>query len=380
MQKIFRYILIFSLVLFFASCNKKQQKKPEEAIPVTISIVKETKENYYSTYPGNLVALNQVELRSQISGDITKIYISDGQSVKKGQKLYEIQPDIYEASYNQAKANLHIAKDNLEKAQKDADRYTKLAEQDAIAKQRLDYAQTDLKNAKSQVAAAQQDLEKARTNLNYSIITAPFDGTIGISQVKLGATVTPGQTLLNVISSNDPIAVDFNIDQKELTMFEKFLDNKNKNTSEDSTFRINLPGDVEYPYSGKISFIDRAVNPQTGTITVRLVFPNKEKALKPGMTCTVDVLNVDSVPRIIIPYKAVLEQMSEFFVFIVHGQTVNQIKVKPGTQISDNIIIEQGLKANDTIVTEGIQKLKNGSKVQFGDENNRSNSRDNRPH
>src|SRR5690606_31495304 len=146
-------------------------------------------------------------------GYITGIFVSDGQKVTKGQRLYEIDRTNYQAAYNSAKASLDVALANKEKAEKDAQRYTALAEKDAIAKQRVDYALTDLANASSQVAAAQAALATAQANLNRSVITSPLTGTIGISQVKLGALVSPGTTLLNTVSTNDPMAVDIYVNQ-----------------------------------------------------------------------------------------------------------------------------------------------------------------------
>ena len=265
--------------------------------------------------PATIVALKEVELRAEVGGEITGINFKEGQPVKKGQKLYEIDRRVYEANYNQAKASLNIAKQNLDRTQRDANRYVELNKEDAIAKQRLDNALTDLQNAKSQVSAAQANLEKTKTDLNYSIITAPFDGTIGISMVRMGALITPDQTLLNVISSDDPMGADIQIEQKELARFQS-LERKNPAPG-DSTFRLILPDNSIYKYYGKISIIDRNVDPQTGTVKVRLSFPNPDRTLKPGMKCNAGVLNQNSGLQLVIPYKAVVEQMSEYFVYKV---------------------------------------------------------------
>src|SRR5699024_6208638 len=135
-------------------------------------------------YPAWVGHLNETELRAEVNGYITNILVEDGQRVKKGQKLYEIDRVRYEADVEQAKSDLAIAQTELSRIERDLERYNKLAEQDAIAKQTLDYAETDLSNRKAQVQAAKAKLMTAETNLNRSIITAPFDGVIGISQVR----------------------------------------------------------------------------------------------------------------------------------------------------------------------------------------------------
>ena len=357
-----KYILIFSsVIVFISSCGNSDPEGGIDPISVNIDNVRKEKITFYNSYPGTIVALNQVELRGEVSGYLTGIYVKDGQQVYAGQKLYEIEQDRYQANLDQAKAKVQIARDNLEKTQQDADRYTKLSEEDAIAKQRLDYALTDLQNAKSQLISAQAELEIAKVDYKNSVITAPFTGTIGISQVKLGALITPGQTLLNIISSNSPIGVDFIINENELRRYEQLL--SKKISANDSLFRIVLPDNSTYPYNGTLSFIDRAVDPQTGTIRVRLIFPNESITLKPGMNCTVNVLN-ENGEKSVIPYKAVMEQMSEYFIFQVHGNKVNQIKIEQGPRIGKYVVINEGLKQGDTIVVDGIQKLHNGALIE----------------
>jgi multidrug efflux pump subunit AcrA (membrane-fusion protein) len=251
-----------------------------------------------------------------------------------------------------------------------------------------------LENSKNQVEASEQSVKSAKTNLDYSIIYAPFDGTIGFSQVKLGELVVVGQTVLNTISTNDPLAVDFLINEKQLPNFEKIQAKKEKPI--DSLFTILLPNNSLYNETGKISVIDRAVDPQTGSIRVRLEFPNPDHFLKAGMSCIVRVHNQDSAPQIVIPNRAIVEQMGEYFVFIVKDTIINntsdssknsdtakksnsdtsankgprlmafQIKVLLGQTIGPNVIVKKGLRRGDKVVTDGVQLLHDGSTVSLG--------------
>jgi membrane fusion protein (multidrug efflux system) len=372
-------LLYILLLLGFFCCHsgERKQRKAPPAVPVNTTTVQEQQLIYYDTYPAVLVALKEVELRSEVGGEITGISFKEGQPVKKGQKLYEIDRRVYEANYNQAKASLNIAEQNMEKSQRDANRYIALSKEDAIAKQQLDNALTDLQNAKSQVSAAQANLEKARTDLNYSIITAPFEGTIGISQVRMGALVTPDQTLLNVISSDDPMGADIQIEQKELGRIQML--EKSTPAPGDSIFRLILPNNSVYDHYGKISIIDRNVDPRTGTIRVRLSFPNPQNLLRPGMNCNAQVLNQNSGKQIVIPYKAVLEQMSEYFVYRIDSMKAKQTKVSLGPKIDGNVIVKQGLKPGDQIVTEGIQRLHDGAPVQLGQPTEGANPQGSKP-
>lgn len=351
------------VVLFFAACGSKKpaQQAPPPPVNVTVTQVGFTDAAYHDEYPGTVIALNQTELRAQVTGYITAIYFKDGDKVVKGQRLYSIDQQLYNANYQQAVANLQVQETNMLKAQKDADRYHELDRQEAIAKQQVDYADAALEAAKKQVQAAKANVNAVRANVNFATITAPFTGTIGISQVRSGTSVVAGQTILNTISTDDPIGVDFAVDQKETYRFAQM--EKQLGKTADSTFSIAFGNDV-YPFHGKIELIDRAVDPQTGTIKTRLSFPNKDKMLKSGMSTTVRILNNNTAKSVTIPYKSVSEQLGEFFVYVVGDSSkVKQRRVVLGKQVGTNIIIREGLQQGETIVVEGIQNLREGAVV-----------------
>ena len=363
MYKITRILIYFAITSGLLSCsgNSANKKAIVPAIPVTVSNVSLVEAVFYNSYPGNITALKEVELRGQVSGYITGIYFTEGKEVHTGEKLYEIDRRKYEATYKEAQSNVKIAEANLEKVQRDADRYTDLAKQDAVAKQILDNSMTDLNNARQQVEAAKSEMVKAKTDFDYSLINAPFDGTIGFSGVRLGTLITPGQTLLNTVSSDDPMGIDFEISETELSRFRQ-LENAGISAN-DTTFKITLPDNSIYPFFGKISVIDRAVDPLTGTIRVRITVPNHEKILKPGMSCKVLVLNAYAGQQIIIPFEAVLEQLSEYFVYTIKDNKAQQVKISLGPRVNANVIVLKGLKGDETIVVDGIQKLHDGSEI-----------------
>jgi RND family efflux transporter MFP subunit len=380
MNRTYLTIAIISF-LFFVSCKQKQLPPPSP-IPVNLATVKAQPVVYYDRYTSTTAALNQVNLLSQVQGYITGIFFKEGSHVKKGEKLYEIDRRIYEGNYKAAADNLKVEEGNLKQAQQDADRYEYLNNNQAVAKQLYDHAIITLENAKNTYKSAAEALDNAKTNLIYSIITAPFNGTIGFSQVKPGDFATPGQTILNTISSDDPMGVDFLINEKQLPYFEKLQ--SGKVISSDSLFTLILPDNSFYSNTGKISVIDRAVNSQTGTIRIRLVFPNPDGSLRAGMSCVVRVRNQDSSPQMLIPNKAVVEEMGEYFVYIAkdsvmgnstakakgapalaggHSLFAFQKKVQTGVTIGSNVIIKKGIREGDKIVVDGVQSLRNGSQI-----------------
>ena len=364
--------------LLLGACKKKQPPQNPE-VPVNLYKVKAIRVLYFDKYPSTTQALSQVNLLPQVTGAITGIYFKEGSHVSKGEKLYEIDKRLYEASYDQALANLQVQQGNLVQAKQDADRYEYLNKYNAVAKQQYDHAMITLDNAKNTVKAAEQAVKTAKTNLNYAVVYAPFDGTIGFSMVKLGDVVNPGSTILNTVSTDDPMAVDFLINEKQLPHFQQMQLSKKP---VDSLFTLLLPDNTLYQELGKISVIDRAVDPQTGSIRIRLVFPNPKKELRAGMSCIVRVHNQDNGPQLVLPNKAVVEQMGEYFVFIAkdsvirtHMDTVNHVtdpkpkmvasqkKVQTGQTIGPNIVIKSGIKEGDRVVVDGLQSLHEGAQI-----------------
>lgn len=332
--------------------------------PVSVADVKTGNAVYYDDYQGTVKALNIVELRAQVSGFITGIFFKEGDIVPQGKALYEIDRRKYIAAYNQAEANLSSANANLVKAQKDIDRYNMLLQNDAVARQTVDQAQAAYAQAKGNVDVAKAAVLSAKTDLSYATITAPFTGRIGISQVRLGAQVSPGTTLLNTISSERPIGVDIVVNEQDISRFYNY-----QKHSTDSTFKLQLSDGTTYKEPGRILAIDRGVNDQTGTITVRVQFPNNNDELKDGMSCVLHVLNDQSGNRIIIPYKAVTEQMGEFFVFVSQDTIAKEHKVKLGPRVGTDVVILSGINAGGKIITDGFQRLRDGGKIVLGNPN-----------
>jgi membrane fusion protein (multidrug efflux system) len=380
MNRVVSSLVIISC-LAVVSCKQKQTP-PTPPVPVNLMKATARRVLYYDRYPATTVALSQVDLHAQVTGYIMGIYFTEGTHVTKGQKLYSIDERLYLASVDQAKANLRVDSGNLKQVQQDADRYVYLNKYNAVATQLVDHALISLQNAKDSVIAAQQQLKTAETNLTYANIYAPFDGTIGISQVRLGNLITPGTTVLNTISTDNPMAVDFLVNEAQLG---HFLDLKNHKQAEiDSLFTIVLPNQQVYSQLGKISIIDRAVDPQTGAITVRATFPNPDYSMRAGMSCVMRVHNQEESPVIVIPSKAIVEQMGEYFVFVAKDSTYKdpadsankkadtvqtpklrafQVKVQEGQTIGPNVVIRAGLNEGDMVVVDGVQALHDGSVV-----------------
>ncbi|WP_437918196.1 efflux RND transporter periplasmic adaptor subunit [Sphingobacterium sp. LRF_L2] len=358
--------LIIGSGLFWQSCGSKEGSKQQQAaaqgqqaVPVSTTIAEKQIVSGIKNYPASVVPLQETQISAEVSGYITKINVSDGATVSKGQVLYEIDRIRYQAAVDQAKANLEIAKSTLQRVEKDLTRYQTLADKDAIAKQTLDYAVTDVNNQKAQVQAAQAALTTAETNLQRAVIRAPFSGVVGISQVRLGALVSQGSTILNTVSSIDPIAVEFQINEREIAEFTAYQSGKSA-----TEITVSLPEGTPYAQPGKIALIDRAVNSTTGTITVRAAFNNAQNTLRAGMNLTMNVQSTSTNEQTIIPFKAVQDQLGVYNVFVVNDSSQAEIRpVKLGLKVGDNVVVESGVEAGDKIIVDGIMNVRAGVKV-----------------
>lgn len=360
----FRFFSPVLLISLLASCGNKQpqQQGPPPPVAVTVQPVTVEEITYFDEYPATVTALNEVELRAQVNGYITGIHFKDGDRVTKGQRLYTIDAQVYNANEQQAIANLQVQETNLIKAQKDADRYHELEKQDAIARQQVDYADAALEAARKQVAAAKAQVQSVKANVGFTTIVAPFNGRIGLSQVRMGGLVSAGSTLLNTVSSTDPIAVDFPVNEKDVHRFISLQ--QQAATERDSLVRVELPGGEVYPWPGRISALDRAVNSGTGAITVRASFPNKNGLLITGMNTTIKVINHSDGKQLVIPYRAVTEQLGQSTVYVVSdSSTAEQRKVLLGQKSGDKIVVKEGVSVGEQVITEGVINIRNGAKI-----------------
>ncbi|EOZ92067.1 putative Co/Zn/Cd efflux system membrane fusion protein [Indibacter alkaliphilus LW1] len=363
-------INIISLIIFLVagnSCKNENTEKSPEKVTVKEASLEEV--HFSRNFPATAVALEEVELRADVVGYITGIHIKEGQQVKKGQLLYQVDPTRYQARKQQAEAAASIAEANLERIQKDFQRYERLKAENAIAAQIYDNATVELRNAEQELNAAKSELENTNIDLQYASIYAPFDGTIGFSQVRMGSLVNPGESLLNIISRDNPMGVDFYPEERYLGKFQELA--SYPKVLEDSIFSIRLPDGSDYPIPGKIEILDRAVNRNTGTVQIRLKFDNNESKIRPGMSLTLFVKETDNEKVILVPRSSLKEQMGEFSVFVVEENIAKQVKVKPGRNYMDKTVILEGLESGQKVVVKGIQKIKDGDEIEIIEEEDR---------
>lgn len=337
---------------------------PVRAVPARLSldIVGETK------------ALREVDLRARVTGNLIDITFKPGQEVKEGDLLFVIDPGPYQAAVATAKAGLAQAKAALFQVQQDVERYKPLLPDNAIPRQVYDQTVGQLEQQKAVVASQKASVERAQLDLGYTRVLSPLTGRIGLQKVEIGALVSAGQTSLATVATLDPVAVYFSVSENDYLNYIRRKARKGQGGGSDVVELVLADGAV-FPEKGRIDYMEPTVNPTTGTLTLRAIFPNPDDMLKAGMNGRVRVYYDEIEEAILVPQKAVTETLGKTFITVVGaGNKVELRPVKLGPRMGEQWLVESGLSGGDTIVVEGVQKARSGmavTPVQFHPPENR---------
>ncbi len=314
---------------------------------------------------GQLDSPQNVEIRARVEGFVDKMLFTEGTEVKEGDPLFKLDDKPFLQRLAAANGGLAEAKAALNKYEKDVARLTPLAQKKAVPQQDLDNAMASVDVGKANVLSAEARVEFATLDLTYCDIRAPIAGLIGAKQVSIGDLVGRGQpTLLVTMSTLDPIWFYCNISEVEYLKAETEAQRTGKKVADLPVTLILADGSV-HPDKGKFVFLDRAVDVKTGTLRVRVEFPNKEKRLRPGMFGRVLVDLGTRADSILVPERSVVELQGKNFVWIIGSDNkANQRPVKVGFQHGENMLILEGVKAGERIVIEGLQKVREGAEVK----------------
>lgn len=317
---------------------------------------------YYDAYPATARPLEEVEVRPQVAGYITAVHHVEGQPVRRGQRLYTIDTRQYAAAAESAAAEVESARAQLALAEKDVARYRRLAEEEAIATQTLDQAETQLEAARRAVEGAEARRRQADTQLDYAVVSAPIGGTTGLGSAKVGTQVSPGQPVLVTIAQLDPMGVDFSVPQELIPRLKRV--ERAPDEYPDSLFRLRLPNDSLYGRPGEIYALAQSVDASTGTLRARLLFPNDEGLLVPGMNLEIEVLNPNSGQVVTVPTTALADQMGERYVYLVRDSMALRQKVTTGYSFRDRTVITEGLDGGETVAAAGLNMLRDSAEVR----------------
>lgn len=350
-------ICLFGMATAFTSCgDKSQQQNQGQMAPVlSVMTVSESNSTLESAIPATLEGENDVEIRPQVSGFLTKVHVDDGQRVQKGQVLFTIDQVQLEAAVEQAKAAVAVAQANVNTAQTNADNNKILLDKNIISASAYQTSVDALNAAKAQLNQAKAALISAEKNLSYTTVTAPVSGIVGSIPYKEGTLVSPS-TLLTILSNNSDMLAYFSLNEKSIL---DLTDNGKRTIKEavDSMppVTLQLATGAIYPYKGKVTAISGVIDPATGSAQAKAIFPNPDGMLHSGNTGNI-LFPVEHDGIIEIPQNATFEVQDMKFVYVlgdsakVHSRPITVAPLDDGKKY----IITSGLKPGDKIVTEGI--------------------------
>lgn len=319
------------------------------------------------SYIGRIEAVEDTNITAQVSGYLEARHFDEGQMVEKGQLLYSIEPSSFEAQVASAKAALAQAKAALKKAELDHQRGKNLLPRGSISQSEFDALTATLLGARAELEAANAQLKLAEVNLSYTQIRAPFSGRISDSKVSTGDLLSPSSGILTTLVSLDPVHTSFSVSERErLNLGMDGIKGDGSAESSGVEVQLELENGEYFEHLGQLDFLGNRINTQTGTIAMRAVVPNPDQKLLPGQHIKVNLRDKNAKDVIVIPRRAVQTDLEgDFAMVMAEGNIAERRNVELGAQVEQGIIIKDGLDKDDTVITQGLQRVRNGVEVRI---------------
>lgn len=346
--------------------------RPRPAVPVLpvvqVQPVETDDVELYGEYVGRIRAQQFVEIRARVEGFLEKMLFEEGTYVRKGQPLFIIDPKLYEARVNKARAQLSKDKSMAMKAERDLERIRPLYEQNAASQLDLDNAIASYESATASVEMSRADLTQAETALGYTKVSSPIAGYISERSVDIGTLVGPnGKSLLATVVKSDTVRVDFSmtgLDYLKSKARNVNLGQKDTARKWDPYVTVTLADNSRYPHRGWVDFADPQVDPETGTFSVRAEMENHEHVLLPGQFTKVRMLLDVREHAAVVPAKSVVIEKGGAYVFVIRRDSIAERRlIELGPEAGNRVIVERGVVPGENIVVEGFHKLAHGDKV-----------------
>ena len=375
-KALFYLFLSIFLILVVNSCKEKvKEVQPPPEIKVVKVIQKDTP--IYKEFVGQMYGLKDIPIRARVEGFLEGIYFDEGMGVYKGKLLYSIDPEPFLADVAAQQSKLAEAKTMLVNAENELARYKPLAEINAVSQSDLDAAQASRDAAVAGVDAAKANLELAEIRLGYANIYSPIQGVIGKTEAREGEFVgkDPNPVILNTVSRIDTMRVQFFLTEAEyLGLIKVFIDNSNEEDKKNKKKVNEIEADYKldlilsdgstYDQKGKVDFVNRNVDPTTGSMLVQAHFPNPDKLLRPGLYAKVKAQMEIVKGALLVPQRCIIELQGQYSVFVVKDDNIVESRqVNVGERLGDLRLIKDGLEAGEKIVIDGLQEVGSGLKV-----------------
>ena len=367
----FLFVIISSV--FWASCGSEEQAViPPQEITVVEVIQKDVP--IYREFIGEVYGEKDIPIRARVEGFLESINFEEGSDVKEGQLLYTIDPRPLEATVNAQKSEVAAAETMMVKAKSDLDRYIPLAELNAVSKSDLDAAQASYDASVSAVEAAKANLLSAQIQLGYTKIYSPINGIIGITKARVGDFVgkDPNPVILNTVSETSNVKVRFYLTETDYLhlsreyrkRMENIIEGKEPDPEREANLELILSDGSIYEELGRVDFIDRSVDASTGSILMQANFPNPKLILRPGLYAKIKATTRNVKGAILIPQRCVMELQGLHSVFVVNDSNIVESRqITTGPTIGDYWLIEEGLKVNEKVVIDALQKVRSDMEI-----------------
>lgn len=362
-------VVILIIASFFGWTLKRMMAgagMPEQPLP-TVEIAKPLIQEVinYNEFSGNLESVESVDIRARVQGYLENVAFKDGAFVKKGDLLFEIEPETYKADRDRALASLKSAEADLNRAQRDYERVQEAVKSDAVSKQEVGTYKAQRDMAEAMVLSAKAALTQAELNLSYTKITSPIDGKISRNYVDAGNLVGAGEnTLLANVVKIDPIYVYFNAGESEYLNYIKDVRQSLAQTPDKLPVYLQLANGEEYPHVGRLNYMDNQIDAHTGTLQIRGIVDNPDYQLYPGMFIRIRV-PVQTIPdAVLVQEKAIGTDIGGKYMLIVdHENIVRRRPVTLGRQKDQMRVVMSGLSPEETYIVSGLQSAFPGSQV-----------------
>lgn len=353
-------LLVLATAIGFASRDADAETVPEiQAMPVEMTTLSPQAVKIWKSFSGRLVAVDEVEIRPQVSGRITEIHFTDGQHVEKDAVLYVIDPRPYEAALKQAQADLNVAQNTLNFAIKEYDRAEELIKSEAITKRLVEERLSAKNIGFANVQNAKSKIELAKLDLEYAHVKSPIAGRVGRAEITRGNLVEagPNAPLLTTVVSSDGIYADFEVDEQT---YLSHVRSHSSNLESEHQIPVKLVSkDGSISIDGKIHTFDNKIDTATGTIRARAHFANADASLLPGMVMSVQLGSAASEQQLLVPERAIGTDQNRKFVYVVNDESkASYREVTLGEAIDGQRVVQSGLKAGDTVITSGISLIR----------------------
>jgi RND family efflux transporter MFP subunit len=368
--EIFATVLgVVALVFLSSGCGRGMAQQRPPAPTVTVASAEQREIIEWDEFTGRIEAVDAVEVRPRVSGYIQEVRFQSGQLVKKGDVLFVIDPRWHQATFDQRKAELEQAKVRVENTQREAERTPRLLTNNAISTEEADARQSRYMEAKAAVLAAQAALDSAKLDLEYTQVRAPIDGRVSRELLTAGnyvSGVAGAATKLTTIMSVDPVYVYADIDENSLLKFNALAQAKKMETDGNGKVpvQLQLADEEGFHHQGCIESFDNRLDPNTGSILLRAVFPNPDGRVVPGLFARIRIPLSDRHPAVLVEEQAIgTDQAQKFVLSLTPTNTVAYRSVQLGVLLDGKRIIRTGLEPGERIVVKGLQRVRPGMPV-----------------